>query len=84
MQDVIKRGTGTAAQLANGMPASGKTGTSEYSTDLWLAAYTPYYTCSVWGGYDSNKPMENIYNQTGTKSCGKISWTVSTLHSVFR
>lgn len=28
MQDVIKRGTGTAAQLANGMPASGKTGTS--------------------------------------------------------
>lgn len=64
MQDVIKRGTGTAAQLANGMPASGKTGTSEYSTDLWLAAYTPYYTCSIWGGYDSNKPMENIYNQT--------------------
>ena len=70
MQDVIKRGTGTAAQLANGMPASGKTGTSEFSTDLWLAAYTPYYTCSVCGGYDSSKPMENIYNQT----CHEVIW----------
>lgn len=64
MQDVITRGTGTAAQLANGMPASGKTGTSENSGDLWLSAFTPYYTCSVWGGYDSSKPMEGIYNQT--------------------
>lgn len=59
MQDVINKGTGTAARL-NNMPAAGKTGTTEKSTDLWLAAYTPYYTCSVWGGYDSNKPMGNI------------------------
>ena len=62
MQDVINKGTGTAARL-NNMPAAGKTGTSEYSRDLWLSAYTPYYTASVWGGYDSGKPMENIYNQ---------------------
>lgn len=62
MQDVINIGTGTAARMYN-MPVAGKTGTSEYSRDLWLAAYTPYYTASVWGGYDSSKPMENIYNQ---------------------
>ena len=62
MEDVINKGTGTAARL-NGMHAAGKTGTSENSTDLWLAAYTPYYTASVWGGYDESKPMENIYNQ---------------------
>jgi len=62
MQDVINKGTGTAARL-DGMPAAGKTGTTEKSNDLWLAAYTPYYTASVWGGYDCNKPMENIYNQ---------------------
>nr|WP_300824870.1 transglycosylase domain-containing protein [uncultured Schaedlerella sp.] len=62
MQDVITRGTGTAAQMYN-MPVAGKTGTSEYSRDLWLAAYTPYFTASVWGGYDCAKPMENIYNQ---------------------
>ena len=59
MEDVINKGTGTAARL-NNMAAAGKTGTTENSTDLWLSAYTPYYTCSVWGGYDSNKPMDNM------------------------
>ena len=59
MQDVITKGTGTAARMAN-MPVAGKTGTTENSTDLWLSAYTPYYTASVWGGYDSNKPMESM------------------------
>ena len=63
MQDVINKGTGTAAKL-NNMPAAGKTGTTENSRDLWLSAYTPYYTASVWTGYDSNKPMENQYSQT--------------------
>lgn len=63
MQDVINKGTGTAARL-NNMPAAGKTGTTENSTDLWLSAYTPYFTCSVWTGYDSNKPMEGYqYDQ---------------------
>lgn len=59
MENVISQGTGTAAELDN-MHAAGKTGTTQNSTDLWLAAYTPYYTASVWGGYDSNKPMENM------------------------
>ncbi len=59
MKDVIEKGTGTAARL-NSMPAAGKTGTTENSTDLWISAFTPYYTCSVWGGYDTNKPMEYI------------------------
>lgn len=59
MEDVINKGTGTAARL-NNMAAAGKTGTTENSVDLWLAAYTPYYTCSVWGGYDQNKSMSNM------------------------
>lgn len=59
MEDVINRGTGTFARL-NNMPVAGKTGTTENSTDLWISAYTPYYTGSVWGGYDSNKPMSNM------------------------
>ncbi len=59
MEDVISRGTGTSARLSN-MAVAGKTGTTENSTDLWLSAYTPYYTASVWGGYDENKHMENM------------------------
>lgn len=63
MEDVINRGTGTPARLS-GMTAAGKTGTTENSTDLWLSAFTPYYTGSVWTGYDENKHMENIYDQS--------------------
>lgn len=59
MQDVITQGTGTAARMRN-MPVSGKTGTTTSSVDLWLSAYTPYLTASVWTGYDDNKPMDNI------------------------
>lgn len=59
MQDVIKYGTGTAARMSN-MPVAGKTGTTTKSVDLWLSAYTPYLTCSVWTGYDDNKSMEGM------------------------
>lgn len=59
MQGVITRGTGTRARLSN-MPVAGKTGTTTNSVDLWLSAYTPYLTCSVWTGYDDNKPMDHL------------------------
>ncbi|MCL2864231.1 MAG: PBP1A family penicillin-binding protein [Lachnospiraceae bacterium] len=59
MEDVINIGTGTTARMSN-MPVAGKTGTTEWSTDLWLSAYTPYFTTSVWGGFDTNFPMEGM------------------------
>lgn len=61
MQDVIRgsEGTGRTAALPN-MPVSGKTGTTQNSGDLWLSAFTPYLTCSVWTGYDDLKPMEGL------------------------
>lgn len=58
MMDVVTKGTGTGAALSN-MPVSGKTGTTSDNVDIWFSGYTPYYTASVWGGYDSNKPMDN-------------------------
>ncbi len=54
MEDVVNEGTGTACQLPN-MPVAGKTGTTTSNKDLWFCGFTPYYTCSVWGGYDDNK-----------------------------
>ncbi len=60
MQTVVESGTGTGARLRN-MPVAGKTGTStntdNSSKDSWFAGYTPYYTCTVWGGYDDNKAL---------------------------
>lgn len=59
MQDVITSGTGGQARLS-GMPAAGKTGTSQESCDLWLSAYTPYLTASVWTGFDDHQSMEHL------------------------
>lgn len=56
MQDVIKSGTATPARVDN-MPAAGKSGTTSENKDYWFAGYTPYYTCSIWLGYDDNKEM---------------------------
>ncbi|XCP86792.1 PBP1A family penicillin-binding protein [Roseburia hominis] len=61
MQDVVKKGTGTDAALDN-MPVAGKTGTTSNDVDLWFCGYTPYYTCSVWTGYDDNKHMTGEWN----------------------
>lgn len=51
-------GTGTALQLGN-MPVAGKTGTTSATRDVWFAGYTPYYTCAVWAGYDTNELLKD-------------------------
>ena len=56
MEDVIKKGTGTPARLSN-MDVAAKTGTTSNNVDLWIAGYTPYYTCTIWSGYDDNTPL---------------------------
>ena len=39
----------------SGMAAAGKSGTTTDANDIWFIGYTPYYTASIWSGYDSNK-----------------------------
>ncbi|MFP3155857.1 PBP1A family penicillin-binding protein [Lachnospiraceae bacterium ZAX-1] len=56
MQDVVTAGTGTAVSFAD-MPIAGKTGTTTKNKDALFVGYTPYYTCTVWGGYDDNTPQ---------------------------
>lgn len=56
LQDVVRRGTGTYANLPN-MHEAGKTGTTNSKRDSWFVGYTPYYTCSVWIGNDDNTPL---------------------------
>jgi len=69
MIDVVTQGTGTRAKLDN-MPVSGKTGTTSDNVDIWFCGYTPYYTCSVWGGYDQNQTLSNT------------SWHLTLWHSI--
>lgn len=46
-------GTGVLAKLNKGMPAGGKTGTTDDDKDRWFVGYTPYYVGAVWYGYDN-------------------------------
>ena len=74
LQQVIQRGTGTAANI--GRPAAGKTGTvaadgqsggaddaaGTENSDAWFTGFVPGFTASVWMGYQSgNKPMPSSY-----------------------
>ena len=70
MEDVVKYGTGTGLSLGE-MPVSGKTGTTDDSGDIWFSGFTPYYTCTVWGGFDNNVELPN-YDIYQTYS--KVLW----------
>ena len=67
LEDVITEGTGTRVQF-DGMHLAGKTGTTDDYRDLWFCGFSPYYTCSVWAGYDDNSVLPQgtyrTYQQT--------------------
>ncbi len=87
MEDVVNKGTGTNLKLtAIDMPVAGKTGSTSSYYDLWFSGFTPYYTATVWSGFDTNRTqsdktfarkiwktiMEQIHIQKGLE---KISFT---------
>lgn len=65
LQGVVSGGTGKNAQLSN-MTVAGKTGTTTRNYDRWFVGYTPYYTASVWTGYDRNAKMKTNGNPSVT------------------
>lgn len=56
---VIKNGTAKGKGLKNTISA-GKTGTTNDKKDGWFVGYTPYYTTSVWVGYDMPKSVSDL------------------------
>lgn len=77
MESVVndEGGTGNALRLSN-MPVAGKTGTTSATRDVWFAGFTPYYTCAVWAGYDTNEYLlddcKNFHKTLWTKVMGRI------------
>jgi penicillin-binding protein 1A len=60
LEDVIDRGTGTAADI--GRPAAGKTGTTNDYADAWFVGYTPELVAAVWVGYPRGSvPMTSVH-----------------------
>ena len=74
MEDVVKNGgTGARCNFSSSMAIAGKTGTSTDYHDVWFCGYTPYYTASVWVGYDNNIGMSTS-SKNDESAVAKTLW----------
>jgi penicillin-binding protein 1A len=56
MEDVVNIGTGKNYKLTTiDMPIAGKTGSTSDYNDLWFSGFSPYYTATIWSGFDNNR-----------------------------
>lgn len=59
LNHAVEAGTGQRAKL-DGVPAGGKTGTTQSSRDAWFCGFTGNYVGLVWVGNDDYRPMEKV------------------------
>ena len=59
MTHVVTEGTGRAAQIP-GIAISGKTGTTNNSTNAWFNGFSGNFVGSVWFGNDDGSSMQNL------------------------
>jgi penicillin-binding protein 1A len=57
MQDVVRRGTGAAANRLGRGDIAGKTGTTNDHRDAWFAGFNPQRVAVAWMGYDQPRPL---------------------------
>ncbi len=81
MRDVISwEGTGDAAIPRNDFDRAGKTGTTSSTYDLWFCGMSPYYTASVWYGYETQTRLgdrtdhKRIWRDVMDKICEHQHW----------
>jgi 1A family penicillin-binding protein len=59
LRSVVTNGTATEAQMSDGRPVAGKTGTTSDFRDAWFVGYTPQLSVAIWIGNDDYSPMAN-------------------------
>lgn len=68
LEGVLNSSAGTAKGLkwssASDVAAAAKTGTTNDNNVVWFCGYTPYYTISVWVGYDYPKSVKGLWGNT--------------------
>ncbi|MRX72734.1 peptidoglycan glycosyltransferase [Bacillus lacus] len=62
MRDVISSGTAASLRLPFRSDWAGKTGTGQDLRDAWFVASNPNVTFGTWIGYDTPKPLEQVYS----------------------
>lgn len=74
MYDILKgpitRFDAGAAKFGD-IPVAGKTGTTDKVDGFWFAGLTPYYSASVWIGYDIPQPMSG-FSSSAAELWGKV------------
>lgn len=73
LKGVITDGTAKSINWSSDMPIAGKTGTTNNSKDGWFCGFSPYYTISVWVGYDTPKEVNGLYGSTYPCNIWKIT-----------
>lgn len=71
LKGVVKKGTAKGMGWSGNIEAAGKTGTTNNSKDGWFCGMTPYYTMSVWVGYDQPKTLSSLWGSTYPASIWK-------------
>jgi len=71
LKSVVDRGTGVGAKIS-GMDTAGKTGTTDDDMDRWFIGFTPYYTGTVWFGYDANKGLPALSSNPALRAWKKV------------
>ena len=61
---VVTRGTASGMGWTGDIEAAGKTGTTNNSRDGWFCGMTPYYTLTVWVGYDQPRTLSSLWGST--------------------
>ncbi|MDK9697801.1 MAG: PBP1A family penicillin-binding protein [Siculibacillus sp.] len=59
LHNAVEHGTGQRAKL-DGIPAGGKTGTTQSSRDAWFCGFTGNLVGVVWVGNDDYSPMQKV------------------------
>ena len=72
LEEVLDHGTGAPgrALLPEGLPAAGKTGTTNDSQDLWFIGGTPELVAGVWLGFD--QPRRVLPSATGGRLAAPV------------
>lgn len=64
LKNVVEGGTGVGAQRL-GLPAAGKTGTTNDSYDAWFMGFTRHMVTGVWVGHDTKERPLGVSEQGG-------------------